>query len=97
MSDESKDEAHVDPGLPGGEWEIAAEVGRRYLAELMAGSLQAAGIDARVIDKSFRQEPLPSVRSFAIVRVYVPADRAEDARRLLDQAAAPDDDEDEPS
>jgi hypothetical protein len=79
MSDEPQDE----------EWEIAAEVGTRYLAELMAGSLQAEGIDARVVDKSFRQEPLPSVRSFAIVRVYVPADRAEEAKQLLAEAVVP--------
>jgi hypothetical protein len=72
---------------PGGDWEEVAEVARRYEAELMAGHLRAAGIEARVIDKSFRQEPLPSVRSFAIVRVYVPAAHAEEARRSLAEAA----------
>jgi hypothetical protein len=68
---------------PRGDWEVVAEVARRYEAELMAGRLRQAGIDARVIDKSFRQEPLPSVRSFAIVRVYVPTASAEEAHRLL--------------
>ena len=68
-----------------------AEVARRYEAELMAGRLRASGIDARVIDKSFRQEPLPTVRSFAIVRVYVPADRAEEAQRILEDPGAPSD------
>jgi hypothetical protein len=77
------DDEELDPG---GDWEVVAEVARRYEAELMAGHLRAAGIDARVIDKSFRQEPLPSVRSFAIVRVYVPTADAEEARRSLAEA-----------
>ena len=81
----SDDEDH-EP-RPQGDWEVVAEVGQRYEAELMAGRLRAAGIDARVIDKSFRQEPLPSVRSFAIVRVYVPAERAEEAKRILAEPA----------
>ena len=71
---------------PDGDWEVVAEVADRYEAELMAGHLRAAGIEARVIDKSFRQEPLPSVRSFAIVRVYVPADQLGESKRLLDDA-----------
>jgi len=83
--------ADEDPD-PGADWEVAAEVARRYEAELMAGRLRATGIDARVIDKSFRQEPVPTARSLAIVRVYVPADRLEEARRILDEAAAPPDD-----
>jgi len=89
MSDE---EHHGGDDLPEGDWEAVAEVGQRYTADLMAGSLQAAGIDARVVDKSFRQEPLPSVRSFAIVKVYVPAERAEDAKRRLEEAGASTDD-----
>ena len=74
---------------PRGDWEVVAEVARRYEAELMAGRLRQEGIDARVIDKSFRQEPLPSVRSFAIVRVYVPAESAEEAQRLLAEEVEP--------
>ena len=76
----------VPDDIPGPDWEVVAEVARRYEAELMAGRLRAAGLDARVVDKSFRQEPLPTVRSFAIVRVYVPADRLEEARGLLGEA-----------
>ncbi len=72
---------------PGGDWAVVAEVANRYEAELIAGHLRAAGIEATVIDKSFRQEPLPTVRSFAIVRVYVPADRLDESRRLLDEVA----------
>ena len=77
-----------EPALRG-DWEVVAEVARLYEAELMAGRLRQEGIDARVIDKSFRQEPLPSVRSFAIVRVYVPAESAEEAHRLLAEKVEP--------
>ena len=69
-------------------WEMVAEVARRYEADLIAGRLRESGVDARVVDKSFRQEPLPSVRSFAIVRVYVPAHQAEEARKILDDPQA---------
>ena len=81
--------SEADGPAPPGEWDVAAEVARRYEAELIAGRLRQAGIEAHVIDKSFRQEPLPSVRSFAIVRVYVPAARREEARRILAEAAEP--------
>jgi hypothetical protein len=71
---------------PRGDWEVVAEVGRRYEAELMAGLLRGAGIESRVIDKSFRQGPLPLERSLALVRVWVLASRAGEARRLLAEA-----------
>jgi hypothetical protein len=60
-----------------------------YEAELAAGRLREAGIDARVIDQSYRQEPVPMVRSFAVVRVLVPAERAPEARGILADVAAP--------
>jgi hypothetical protein len=66
-------------------WEQAVETAQLYEAELMALRLREAGFDARVLDQSFRQEPLPNVRSFAVVRVLVPAGQAEAARRLLAQ------------
>jgi hypothetical protein len=66
-----------------GDWDTVLEVQQVYEAELAAGRLREAGIDARVIDQSYRQEPVPSVRSFAIVRVLVPAGRAEEARQVL--------------
>jgi hypothetical protein len=71
------------------DWEVVAEVGELYEAELMALRLRDAGIETRVIDQSFRQEPLPTVRSFAIVKVYVPEARANEARRLLAEAVEP--------
>jgi hypothetical protein len=62
---------------------VVAETAQLYEAELAALRLREAGFEPRVIDQSYRQEPLPMVRSFAIVRVLVEAARAEEARRLL--------------
>jgi len=69
-------------GTHGG-FDTVAETGQLYEAELVALRLREAGIDAQVVDQSFKQEPLPSVRSFAVVRVLVPTEHAEEARRLL--------------
>jgi len=66
-----------------GDWDTVLETGQRYEAELAALRLREAGFEARVIDQSYRQEPLPSVRSFAVVRVLVSAERAGEARRVL--------------
>ena len=70
-----------------GDWDTAAEVSQVFEAELMALRLREAGIEARVIDQSYRQEPMPSVRALSLVRVLVPAERAEEARRLLAERA----------
>lgn len=66
-----------------GEWDVALETGQVYEAELAALRLREAGIEARVIDQSYRQEPLPMVRSFAVVRLLVRVEQAEAARALL--------------
>lgn len=68
-----------------GDWDVVLEASQVYEAELAALRLREAGIDARVIDQSYRQEPVPMVRSFAVVKVLVPAERAEEARRLLSE------------
>jgi hypothetical protein len=60
-----------------------AETAQVYEAELIALRLRAEGIEAHVVDQTFHQEPLSSVRNFAVVRVLVPRDRAEEARRVL--------------
>jgi hypothetical protein len=70
-----------------GDWDSVLESSQVYEAELAALHLREAGIEARVIDQSYRQEPVPMVRSFAVVRVLVPAERAAEARRLLAQPA----------
>jgi hypothetical protein len=71
------------------DWEMVAEVQDIYEAELVALRLRGEGLEARVVDQSFRQEPIPSVRAFAVVRVFVPADRAGEARQLLSEAGGP--------
>jgi Putative prokaryotic signal transducing protein len=72
-----------------GDWDTVLETRQVYEAELAAGRLREAGLDARVIDQSYRQEPVPSVRSFALVRVLVPADEAAEARRVLAEGPGP--------
>jgi hypothetical protein len=74
-----------------GDWDTVLETRQVYEAELAAGRLRDAGLDARVIDQSYRQEPVPSVRSFALVRVLVPAEAAAEARRVLAERPAPPD------
>ena len=60
-----------------------AETKQAYEAQLIALRLAEAGIDARVLDQSYNQEPMPDVRSLALVRVLVPVASAERARTLL--------------
>jgi hypothetical protein len=60
-----------------------AEAGQLYQAELMALRLRAHGLEAHVVDQTFHLEPLPNVRSFAVVRVMVPREQADEARRIL--------------
>jgi len=75
----------VSGGAPGshGDWDVVLETSQLYEAELAALRLREAGMEPRVIDQSYRQEPVPMVRSFAVVRVLVKADEAEAARALL--------------
>ena len=71
-----------------GPWEAVAEVGQAYEAELIALRLRDAGLEAEVLDQSYRQEPVPSVRAFSVVKVLVPPGHLEEARRLLAQGQA---------
>jgi putative signal transducing protein len=64
-------------------WVQVAETAQPYEAELIALRLREAGLEAEIVDQTFRQEPLPSVRSFAVVRVIVPEDKEAQARELL--------------
>jgi Putative prokaryotic signal transducing protein len=73
MTDNTEFEGHVE----------VAEAGQLYQAELIALRLRAHGIDAHVVDQTFHLEPIPNVRSFAVVRVMVPRDQADEARRIL--------------
>jgi len=78
--------AHLPRGGSYQGWRQVAETRDRFEAELMALRLREAGVSAEVLDQSFRQEPLPDVRSFAVVRVLVPAEQVDRARDALDQA-----------
>ena len=71
------------------DWDAVFETDQRYEAELAALRLRQADFEVQVLDESFRQEPLPAVRSFARVRVLVPAGRAVQARALLAAPAPP--------
>jgi hypothetical protein len=64
-------------------WVQVVETAQPYEAELIALRLRDAEIETRVVDQTFRQEPLPSVRSFAVVRVLVPEDKEAQAREVL--------------
>jgi hypothetical protein len=75
----------LSPDSPGsqGDWTVVLEASQIYEAELAALRLREAGLEARVIDQSYHQEPVPLVRAIALVRVLVKAEQAEEARRLL--------------
>lgn len=68
------------------DWEIVLTVGTEEEAALVAGFLEAAGIDAEIESLLFHQEPVTFGR-LGEVRVRVPADRLDEARAAL--AAAP--------
>jgi hypothetical protein len=70
-------------GAPTEGWVQIAEVRQRYEAELIRMRLEGAGIEAHIIDQTYNQEPMPDVRSLSLVRVLTPAERAEEARRVL--------------
>jgi hypothetical protein len=63
-------------------WEIVETVGTDEEATLIAGFLESRGLPARVESLLFHQEPVTFGR-LGEVRVRVPADRLEEARRLL--------------
>jgi hypothetical protein len=78
--------AGADPEKPGGShggWDQVAETAQIFEAQLMALRLRESGIEAEVVDQTFNQEPLPNVRSFSVVRVLVPREHADEARRIL--------------
>jgi hypothetical protein len=80
--EEPVSEPEAGEGSPGG-WEVVLETSQAYEAELGALRLRDAGVEVRVIDMSYRQEPVPLVRALSLVRVLVPAARAGEARALL--------------
>lgn len=67
------------------DWDVVLETSQLYEAELAALRLREAGFDPRVIDQSYRQEPMPMVRALSVVKVLVKAERADAARQLLSE------------
>jgi hypothetical protein len=67
------------------DWDVVLETNQLYEAELAALRLREAGLDARVIDLSYRQEPVPMVRALSAARVLVRAEQAAAARQLLQE------------
>jgi hypothetical protein len=72
-----------EPRPSHGDWDVVLETSQVYEAELAALRLREAGLEARVIDQSYRQEPVPFVPGLARVRVLVPAASAARARAVL--------------
>jgi hypothetical protein len=68
-----------------GDWDVVLETNQLYEAELAALRLREAELEVRVIDQSYRQEPVPMVRAFSVVRVLVKLEQAEAARLLLQE------------
>lgn len=90
------DEPEAKGGTHGG-WDQVAETSQVFEAQLIALRLRDSGIEAEVVDQTFHQEPLPNVRSFAVVRVLVKKEDMAEARRVLDAGQAlPMDGESEP-
>lgn len=75
LPSEPRDEA-------GSEWEAVASARDLYEGELMALRLREAGIEAKVMDRSFHQFPSNAPQS-TVIDVLVPANRTEEARRIL--------------
>lgn len=71
----------------GGEWGVVRIVGTEEEATLIVGFLEGSGIPAEVESLVFHQEPV-TFGHLGEARVRVPADRLDEARRLLDEKDA---------
>ena len=76
MSDEPSETPVLD-------WSAVTSVGNEAAATFIVGFLESRGIPARIVDKSFTQNPVPNDEDLAAIEVAVPAGRLEGA------AAAP--------
>jgi hypothetical protein len=74
-------------------WEAIETLNTVSEAELIVGFLRSQGIPAQIESRYFTQEPV-NLGTLGKVRVYVPEERAQEARQLLaEQAAQVDEDE----
>jgi hypothetical protein len=78
MGDEPK-------GTTGGHWKAVASVGSEAEAAFIVGFLESRGIPARLVDKSFTQNPVPADQDLAAVEVAVEADRFDEASGALER------------
>jgi hypothetical protein len=68
------------------DWTVLLKVRREETADIVAGLLESAGIPCEVIDKTTSEFPMPAVESMSRLEIWVPQDRVDDARRLLNDA-----------
>jgi len=66
------------------EWALLESLGTEQEAMLIAGFLENQGVPARVESRVFRQEPV-TFGQLGAVGLLVPADRLEEARRLIER------------
>mgnify|MGYP003385383933 CR=1 FL=1 len=78
MSDEPKE-------TTGQDWSGVASVGTEAEAGFIVGFLESRGIPARIVDKSFSQNPVPADEDLSSFDVAVPSDRREEAEAALEK------------
>ena len=78
MSDEPSETPVLD-------WSAVTSVGNEAEATFIVGFLESRGIPARIVDKSFSQNPVPNDEDLASIEVAVPAGRLEEATAALEK------------
>jgi hypothetical protein len=68
------------------DWTVLLTVRREETATIIAGLLDAAGIEHEVIDRSTSEFPVPEVDTLSRFEIWVPEEKADEARRLLNEA-----------
>lgn len=70
---------------PGQDWSAVASVGTEAEATFIVGFLESRGIPARILDRSFTQNPVPADEDLASMEVAVPSDRFDEAADALEK------------
>ena len=68
------------------DWIVLMRVRLEPTAHIIEGLLEAAGIESEVIDKTASEMPVPVVDTMSRLEIWVPEARADEARRLLNDA-----------
>jgi hypothetical protein len=79
MSDEPRETPVLD-------WSAVTSVGNEAEATFIVGFLESRGIPARIVDKSFSQNPVPNDEDLASIEVAVPVGPARGGGRGPRQA-----------